>query len=145
MMICFIVVTVNHAQQINNFWVFRLIKLSPATKKSQNHKGIQRSTFKMQAEKTHRERERHIDSECQRGRSGALKWLWYRFMCSDIPQMVWISEGGGASTRSREMTWPSACHLGNQSNRHVKLLLQCNNPEAATAAVIEAREEKVLP
>lgn len=52
------------------------------------------------------------------------------------------------------MTWPSACHLGNQSNRQVKLLLlqpplllllQSNKPETATAAVIEATEEKVLP
>lgn len=56
-MICFIAVTVNHAQQKNNFWVFKLIKLSPVCKNSQNHKGIQRSTFKMQVAKhTHSER-----------------------------------------------------------------------------------------
>lgn len=57
--------------------------------------------------------------------------------------MVWISQGGGASTRSRKLTWPSAFHSGNQSNRRVKLLLQRNNTEAATAAVIQAAEEKV--
>lgn len=128
-----------------DFGVFWVVKLSPVDKNSQKHKGIQKDAHLRRKWQKHTQREKDIHSECQWGRSGAPEWLCYRFMCSDIPQMVWISQGGGASTRSREVTWPSACHLGKQSNRHVKLPLQCNNPEAATAAVIEDTEARVLP
>lgn len=105
------------------------------------------STFKMKPEKKGNTSKTIMHNECQQDRSEALRWLWYRFMSSDIQQMVRISEGGDANVRSAEMPWPSACHLREQSStwRHGKLLpLRCTNPEVAKAAVTKATEKKVL-